>query len=327
MPRNTPFNLIFTVYFTTDNIASMDIVYQVTLASEIKPSLAFQYNVLDNKSEQVLVIDASDSRFSNFGNQNDDGLTFRWECEGGFQTYCDKWAGSSLLQIPNDIVQNNQLNQFYTFTAIVSSIGSGMNGLDFRKGDSFIWSNENTPEFYIVEPEFIHVSSDELIKIIPTNFRFSDPGYTYQFRITPEDAIQDPSKVQVSSAGNVFTIQAGALKWSTTYKIDVKVFKIGIQAPGEEIFYFTTGAQPLIKDTGLIVSPLSGDMFDTDFTVTLSEYEKSEPPLEFMLFGEKLGSPETQFRLMPTFEQLDNTKEKTIKILKLPEIIGIIAKV
>ena len=37
--------------------------------------------------------------------------------------------------------------------------------------------------------------------------------------------LEDASKVQVSSAGNVLTIQAGALKWDTQYKINVKVFK------------------------------------------------------------------------------------------------------
>lgn len=97
MPRNTPINLIFTLFFDTDSIATIDIVYKVTFASEIIPSIEFHRNVLNRESEDDLVIDARKSRFSTFGNQNEDGLTFRWECAKDFQTYCDGWAGSPIL--------------------------------------------------------------------------------------------------------------------------------------------------------------------------------------------------------------------------------------
>ena len=72
-------------------------------------------------------------------------------------------------------------------------------------------------------------------------------------------------------------------------------------APGEEVYYFTTGKEPKIAENGFKVSPVAGNMFETDFTVTLSDYEIEDPSYEFMLFGEKRDSEDTLFRLTPTY--------------------------
>ena len=85
MPRDTTINLVATVFFNTDSsIGQLNIVYKVTFVSEILPYISFEKNVFDSGFDADLVIDARASRFSTFGNKNDDGLTFRWECEGNF---------------------------------------------------------------------------------------------------------------------------------------------------------------------------------------------------------------------------------------------------
>ena len=83
--HNRPFNLVFTLPFDTDSsVAYLDIVYKVALASEIQPLIDFERNVLEGDSddpESIIRIDARESRYTNHGNNNGDGLTFRWECD------------------------------------------------------------------------------------------------------------------------------------------------------------------------------------------------------------------------------------------------------
>ena len=87
------------------------------------------------------------------------------------------------------------LNKFYEFKVVVSSIGEGQDAVGFSKGDLFIWTNEERPEFDISVPSPLLVSADQQFKIFPESFRFSDEGYSYDFSLTPEEAIEDPSKV------------------------------------------------------------------------------------------------------------------------------------
>lgn len=147
-------------------------------------------------------------------------------------------------------------------------------------------------------PTPLLVTADQQITINPETFRFSDDGYSYEFNFSPQHMLDDASKVQVSSAGNVLTIQAGALKWDTQYKINVKVFKQGVNAPGEEIHTFAkTAYWPLYAQNALSmeVLPIKGNMFRTDFEVTISEqfentYEDDD--LEFILLGGKFKDPD-----------------------------------
>ena len=67
----------------------------------------------------------------------------------------------------------------------------------------------------------------------------------------------------------MLTIQTGALGWDTEYKINVKVYKQGVNAPGEEIYKFDrTAAWPLFAQNAIEVVnvfPITGKMFRTDF--------------------------------------------------------------
>ena len=57
-------------------------MYKVTLVSDIEPLIDFERNVFVSGSEDSLLkIDARLSRFTNYGGNNGDGLTFRWECD------------------------------------------------------------------------------------------------------------------------------------------------------------------------------------------------------------------------------------------------------
>jgi len=80
----------------------------------------------------------------------------------------------------------------------VSSLEAVDSGsVEFSKSSRFIWTNEkNRPQFSINVPDRLHVTSDEQITITPINFDFSDSdGYRYEFVLSPEEEILDPSKV------------------------------------------------------------------------------------------------------------------------------------
>lgn len=174
----------------------MGVIFDLTLVPEILPHFKFLRNVRDVGSEDSLHLDARDSHFITYNEGSTLGITYRWECDGNFQEYCDLWEGSPILQIPNSVVQlYGALNTYYTFSVVVTSLGAQSAPLDslatFKLGDAFIWSNESTPKFSIVVPDgTVHVTKAERLTIQPQNFRFSDPGYTYQFELTPTDEFE-----------------------------------------------------------------------------------------------------------------------------------------
>ena len=66
-----------------------------------------------------------------------------------------------------------------------------------------------------------------------------------------------------------------------------------------------TAAWPLYAQFALSmeVLPIKGNMFKTDFEVTISEQSDNiaDDDLEYILFGGKFKDPDTQFRLMHDF--------------------------
>ena len=86
------------------------------------------------------------------------------------------------------------MDEYYTIAVVISSISAGHDltnesVLSFKKADTFIWTRSRRPEFEIVVPAGrIHVSESEQITIDATNFRISDAGYRYEFRLEPEDS-------------------------------------------------------------------------------------------------------------------------------------------
>ena len=140
----------------------MNIVYQVTLISEIE--IDFKKN-LDNlidatvAENDLLVIDATGSYFK--GNERDGskGLAYRWECSAEIQTYCDQWAGSPVMKIHKDIIKGaNLINQDVEITVVVFAIEASSSGkefpdLEFKKTETFIWSNTLQPRFNIIFPK------------------------------------------------------------------------------------------------------------------------------------------------------------------------------
>ena len=134
--------------------------------------------------------------------------------------------------------------------------------------------------------------------------------------------------MQVSSGGNVLTIQPGALKWDTAYRVNVKVYKQGVVAPGEMIHTFQkTAAWPLqANNFSVELNKMQGKIFVTDFDIKVNldgqipeGVEKSG--LKYMLYGQKLGAQDVIFRLMPKFEYIFGNEDVIeIKVLKLPQV-------
>ena len=111
-------------------------MYKVSIYAKIDAIINFERNVIETKQVPIaseepdpasfVIIDAQDSRFTDFGNRNRDGLTFNWECEGNFQQHCDKFAGSPILQVSvSDAQQYGIEDKFYTFKVLVSSMAGG----------------------------------------------------------------------------------------------------------------------------------------------------------------------------------------------------------
>ena len=105
MPKNIPINIIFFLFWTSaplgDEVSYMNVVYTMTLASEINVKMNYKDKVIDISSGEDLEISAICSSFYNKVNEDctdedsSAGLSFKWECaaEGEFvsndiQDYC-----------------------------------------------------------------------------------------------------------------------------------------------------------------------------------------------------------------------------------------------
>ena len=56
----------------------------------------------------------------------------------------------------------------------------------FSKEDRFIWTKSDRPEFKLGLPgDPLLVTANQQISISPLTFRFSDQGYSYDFRFSP----------------------------------------------------------------------------------------------------------------------------------------------
>ena len=61
----------------------------------------------------------------------------------------------------------------------------------------------------------------------PKNFRLSDPGYIFEFALTPSDQYDD-SRVEQSAGRSMLIVQPGAFKYGTTYQLEVLVTNTNI---------------------------------------------------------------------------------------------------
>lgn len=101
-PTDVPINMIFTVSWTkarSNKVASMDIVYRLSVSDPIIVSLMVASNQTIEADESVLL----DARSTLIANQTDDsrrvGITFKWKCPEPFQSMCDSWLGSPVMEI------------------------------------------------------------------------------------------------------------------------------------------------------------------------------------------------------------------------------------
>lgn len=72
----------------------MGLVYQITVNEPITANLTASTSIVD--VDQSVVFDARSSKFTESGKT--DGLMYRWQCPVSFQTYCDDWLGSPVLE-------------------------------------------------------------------------------------------------------------------------------------------------------------------------------------------------------------------------------------
>ena len=96
MPKNIPINIIFFLFWSSaqlqDRVSYMNVVYTMTLASEIKVKMDYQDKVVDISAGEDLAIsaicssfyDKVDSDCTQFSSSR--GLSFKWLCatEGDF---------------------------------------------------------------------------------------------------------------------------------------------------------------------------------------------------------------------------------------------------
>jgi len=146
--------------------------------------------VTDIDTGDAVVISAATSRFIDYGDRELSGLTYRWECESAFAAICADFNGSPTLSIPNaELESYASLDRFYKFKVIVSAIEAGSELVsEFSASDEFIWTRDVRPKFSIawsVGREIL-VTRDEQITIEPEGFRFSEDGYRYEIRLSPE---------------------------------------------------------------------------------------------------------------------------------------------
>ena len=122
----------------------------------------------------------------------------------------------------------------------------------------------------------ILISVEQEITISPIEWQTTTPGYRYDYTIKnrdPEFANDDPVIDKKGEISTTLTIPAETLDENSDYDLTVTV--------RNEIFDFIKETkEPLIITTGKLptisqfsVNPKEGDMFSTEFTITLSNYE------------------------------------------------------
>jgi len=140
MPKNIPIDMIFSLFWSSSALENaesyMNIVYTVTLATEIQVKMNYVSKVINMKAGGDLEISASCSSFYNQESEDcneltsSQGLSFRWECakeadntSNALANFCTEWNGSPKIIIPNTLIRNiNQINKPTVIKVIVSSI-------------------------------------------------------------------------------------------------------------------------------------------------------------------------------------------------------------
>lgn len=78
----------------------------------------------------------------------------------------------------------------------------------------------------------------------------------------------------------------------------------------------------------LEVDPPSGSAFDTEFTITISNYTTDfDDGLKYVLYGTNVGGQENIFRITTQYEELDMVNNITTVKMRLPEISSLTVRV
>ena len=292
IPMNIPVEYIFTVYWKdTDerdigNDSYMNMVYTVTYIDQITPELEANKNPVD--VETTLTLDASESKFSQ--SKKKEGIMFKWICPDIFASYCEEWDGQPFLSINKDIFNTygGVEGDEYQFTIETFSLNIGdrpmFDSQIFTKTVRVVWANIQRPKFTLVTPENILVTQNNEIQIILENYRHSDPVLEYRYELSPVDRV-DLDMLEWSADKSVLFINQGAIQFQTTYFLKVTILNTATedQVGTESEYSFTTDAEPIAGQ--IQVTPNSGNMFDTQFEITLSGYSSSNTPLSYQLYG------------------------------------------
>ena len=239
MIKNVPIRIIIYMFWNTNELVSlplsyMNIVYKVTLASEVKVSFKTKaccgkpgvvlkpdddgvlQGTIDVNQYSDLIIDAQESFFMEYPDKGSNGLSFKWECamEGenksvAIQKECEKWDGSPVLQLPHRIITSNSFtNKPTIIKVVVSSIESSeANNFDvqFRSGAIFTWLTTVRPEFDILLPlpnlkdgKLVLVSQDQTITVRPDGWRSSD-GYRFDYKLYNNNDLTTVIKEELGS--------------------------------------------------------------------------------------------------------------------------------
>lgn len=150
-PTGVPINLIFGVSWSSSDTASMDIVYKVTVSEPIEALLTASMMIVD--SDKSVTLDGRSTVFKETNSTN--GLTYAWQCPSAFQSYCDEWLGSPVMELPPTVfnMAQGKLKTPYTFTMRAWSLQAGTDPDPlqvFSAKTTLKWTLADTPEFGLV---------------------------------------------------------------------------------------------------------------------------------------------------------------------------------
>jgi len=216
------------------------------------------------------------------------GIVYNWICEEPFTEYCQSWNNSPVIQITPTVFERlgGKILNPYEFKLQTWSIESGMAPAStFNTTLRVEWKKLKAPEFTINIPEeggSIYVTKESEIQIVLSNYKSTYQYLTYDYVFTPE---VDISKIRWSVDNSALLIESSTFAFGTVYSLNVTISNSESGEAGRfsQEKKFTTEKKPT---TGaLLVTPNTGTMFETEFTITLSGFASENNPLSYAIYG------------------------------------------
>ena len=213
----------------------------------------------------------------------------------------------------------------YDFVVETWSIEAGMMPVEvFSSSQKVQWKTLQSPEFKLMIAEadnkmYVTRTSEVLIDL--TNYRSTYEFLTYDFTLTPPET-GDVSLIRWSQDMSTLLFDPNALQFGTQYSLEVTISNTENSMDGTttDTLTFTTEQAP--SKGSITVSPSTGIMFETEFTITLAGFSSTNQPQTYAIYGITSFDPYDKIRLSTSDVELEANGGAS-ETKKLPLLLGV----